>query len=163
MSKSALKAKAKQQKKDKTSKKSVKRIVIFVVCVAAVFGLIFLPIYSAGRKNAHSRQGHTAEAHSHDEQTAETYSYRGQTIALYSDGHFHAVLAHNVRKDGTYTKANESGVIIVSFNVNGNIERGRIIDNALHLPDEWNDGHGHGSVFPRTNEAPSAERHDHDH
>jgi len=91
----------------------------------------------------------------------EIYSYHGQTVQLSADGNFTASLAHGVKKSGTYSKTAENDRIIVSFNVNGNVEVGRIINNSLHLPKEWDDGHGHGDVFPKVNKIPSDHGHDH--
>jgi len=79
----------------------------------------------------------------------EIFSFHGQTVKLLSDGNFTAFLAHGVKKSGTYTKTRENERIIISFNVNGNIEVGMIINNFLHLPKEWDDGHSHGNIFPK--------------
>jgi len=99
-----------------------------------------------------------------DKNEAEIYSYYGQTVQLLANGDFTASLAHGVKKSGTYSKKTENDIIIVTFNVNGNMEAGRIINNSLHLPNEWDDGHGHGDVFPKVNEMPSNQRHkEHNH
>jgi len=81
----------------------------------------------------------------------EIFSYHGQTVQLLADGTFTASLAHGVRKSGTFTKTTENDRTIVSFNVNGNVEVGIIVNNFLHIPREWDDGHGHGNVFPKVN------------
>jgi len=91
----------------------------------------------------------------------EIFSYHGQTVQLSADGSFTASLAHGVRKSGTFTKTTDSNNIIVSFNVNGNVEVGRIINNSLHIPREWDDGHGHGNVFPKEKETSSNQGHGH--
>ncbi|MCL2181518.1 MAG: hypothetical protein FWB83_10375, partial [Treponema sp.] len=93
----------------------------------------------------------------------EIYSFHGQTVQLLADGNFNASLAHGVKKSGTYSKTTENNRIIVSFIVNGNTETGRIINNALHLPKEWDDGHNHGNIFPKVTEAHSNQEHGHDH
>jgi len=93
----------------------------------------------------------------------EIYSYHGQKVELSADGSFTASLSHGVKKSGTYTKKSENNSVIISFNVDGNLEVGRIIDDSLHLPKEWDDGHGHGSVFPKTNAAPSSHEDGHNH
>jgi len=76
---------------------------------------------------------------------AEIYAYGSQNVTLYSDGTFTANLFHGAKKSGTYTKSGDT----VTFVVNGKQEIGKIENNALHLPDEWDDGHAHASVFPK--------------
>jgi len=80
---------------------------------------------------------------------SEIYSDGSQKIELSADGKFAAVLAHNNRISGTYTRKTEGSRIIISFNVNGTITVGRIINDALHFPEEWEDGHHHGNVLPK--------------
>jgi hypothetical protein len=79
----------------------------------------------------------------------ETYTNGVKMVQLLEDGNFSATLAHNVRKTGTYTKEEEDGGITVTFNTRGTAESGRIIDNALHIPEEWDDEHNHGRILPR--------------
>jgi len=98
-----------------------------------------------------------------NEPEVEIFSYHGQTVELQKDGNFTASLAHGVRKNGTFTKTTENDRTIVSFNVNGNIEVGRIINNSLHIPKEWDDGHGHGNIFPKVNETSSNHGNTHNH
>jgi len=93
----------------------------------------------------------TASCNRKPKYETEVYGYQGQTIYLYADGVFAALLAHNVRINGTYTKATDGETVIVTFSANRNVTTGRIINNSLHIPREWDDGHGHGNVFPRTN------------
>ena len=80
---------------------------------------------------------------------SEIYSDGSQKIELSADGKFTAVLSHNNRKSGTYIKKSEGNSIIVSFNVNGTITVGRIINDALHFPEEWEDRHHHGNILPK--------------
>ena len=137
MSKNILKEKAKNQKRERSAKKAKRKIIIII----AVFAAVIIAAAAAGYIiNSAGRQD-----------TPEIYSYHGQSVHLFSDGSFSAALAHNVQKRGTYTKKSEDGRTAVSFNVNGNIETGYIIDGSLHLPAQWDDGHGHGNVFPRVN------------
>ena len=137
MSKNVVKQKAKKQKREKSEKKAKqKKIIIAVVCVAVAVAAVVLGFVIN---------------HVNQPKIPETYSYHGQTVQLFSDGNFTATLAHNVRKNGTYTKTTEEGMTGVLFNVNGFIETGWIINNELHIPREWDDGHGHGNVFPRMN------------
>ena len=134
MSKNAVKAKAKKQKKELSLKKAKqKKIIIAAVCVLLAAAVVSgIALISANT-----------------EKPMEIYSYLGQTVQLFPDGKFAAVLAHNVRKNGTYAKTTENGRTAISFNVNGNIEIGWINNNNLHIPGKWDDGHGHGNVFPK--------------
>jgi len=135
MSNKVVKEKAKIQKKERAEKKAKqKKLIILCICVslAVIIGVSIFVIQNLVGNEA-----------------AEIYSYQGQTIQLLNDGRFTAMLAHNVRKSGTYTKTDENGIITVAFNTNGNIETGWIINNSLHIPREWDDGHGHGNVFPK--------------
>jgi len=137
MSKSVVNSKSKKEKKDKAIKKARKKnfimisIIILIIAVAVVLG-----IYASNRQNA-------------KQVGAEIYSDGNQTVQLLADGTFNAALAHNKRISGTYTRTAENNRTIVSFNVNGNIETGSIINNALHFPEEWEDGHHHGNVLPK--------------
>ena len=129
MSKSANSSKVKAAKTTKQNK-----ILIIGACSLIMAAVLGLALFSAATgKNA------------------EIYGYYGQTVQLLENGNFFAILAHSARKSGTYTKTAENGRIAVLFNVNGSIQLGWIINNALHIPPEWDDGHGHGSIFPRVN------------
>jgi len=138
MSKSGSKGKNKALKREKAKIKARRKtiiiisILVLVVIAAAVVGIHFR---NQNHKNILQE---------------EIYSYRGQTVHLLADGTFSAKLAHNVNKDGTYTRAEESGRTKISFKSGGRDEDGWIINDSLHLPKEWEDGHGHGSVFPRS-------------
>jgi len=147
MSKDVVTARKKNLKKEKIAKKAKqKKIITILVCavlVLAVAGFVFIM--------------------QNKQKTTETYGLYGQTVQLLPDGKFTAALAHNVNKSGTYTKKKDGNNIIVSFNINGKIESGRITDNNLYLPEEWDDGHGHGSVFPKINDSPDGDHDGHDH
>ena len=135
MSKIVPKIKAKNQKKEKSAKKAKKKKIIITIAAASVIAAaacLLFTINSVNRQNI-----------------LETYSYQRQTVRFFVNGNFAAVLPHNVRKNGTYTKAAEGERTAVSFNVNGNIETGWIINNELHIPSEWDDGHGHANIFQR--------------
>ena len=137
MAKIDSKAKKKALRREKAKMKARRKtiiivsILILVVIAAAVVGIHF-------RNKNHKNALHE-----------EIYSYRNQTVHLLADGNYSAKLAHNVNKDGTYTRTEESGRIKITFKTGSREEDGWIIDDSLHLPKEWDDGHGHGSVFPR--------------
>ena len=152
MSRNALKARAKTLKKENAAKKlKQKKAFILGICVLAVLAAVGFFINSI----IHSKNT--------EKQDSEIYSYGGQTVQLFADGKFTASLAHNVSKNGTYTKEAESDIIAISFIINGRTEIGRIINNALHLPKEWDDGHNHGNIFPKVDKVPSSNHQGHSH
>ena len=82
---------------------------------------------------------------------SEVYSDGHAKIRLYADGSFKANLYHDddVYK-GTYTKNTENGTVTVTFVTNdGQTCDGAIINNALSIPHEWQDDHGHESALPK--------------
>jgi len=144
MSKGAVKEKAKALKKEKENKKAnQKKIIILCVCAAVTLVVSAAIIFAPG----------LFEHADHSHNDAEIYSHGRSSIELNADRTFSASLPHGVRKNGTYTKTSEGSRTMVNFNVNGNIEVGRIENNSLYLPREWDDGHGHGNVFPRAGSA----------
>jgi len=136
MSRSAPKAKAKALKKENELKEAKrKKILIVNIFVLAVIVVALVFVYLGVWRNK-----------SNAPQNEEVYSYRGQTIRLLADGTFTANLAHNTQ-NGTYTKTADGDRVLVSFDTNGVVAIGRIENNELHIPREWDDGHGHGVVF----------------
>ncbi|MCL2196793.1 MAG: hypothetical protein FWB77_04180 [Treponema sp.] len=134
MSKSALKSRKKAQRQENAVKKARNNKLLFLtICALIVICAAMYGIYSSSHKNK-----------------TETYSDGGQTIQLLSDGKFSASLAHNNRKAGTFTKITENGRIKVIFNTNGTESTGWIINDALHFPEEWEDGHHHGNALTKT-------------
>jgi hypothetical protein len=138
MSKDGLKTKRKQIRKNE--RKKAKQRKILIISIISIFALVVFGFL------LHSLVGKNEIA------ASETYSYHGQTVQLLENGTFIARLAHNVRKNGTFTKNTENNIVNVIFNTNGIIEIGWIINDALHIPEEWDDGHGHGNIFPRVTE-----------
>ncbi|MCL2185845.1 MAG: hypothetical protein FWB86_08355 [Treponema sp.] len=137
MSKGAPKVKSKKERKEKAIKKARKKNIIMISILILIIAVaVFLGIFASNRQNA-------------KQVGAEIYSDGSQTVQLLADGTFNAELAHNKRISGTYTRTPENNRTIVSFNVNGSIEIGSIINNALHFPEEWEDGHHHGNVLPK--------------
>ena len=134
MSKSISKTKSKLLRKQNAQKKAGrKRLLIIGLLVLIALGIAGFGIYSASRKN-----------------NAETYSGGGQTIHLFADGKFSANLAHGTFKSGTYTRREEGGRTTVSFIENsGAAAEGSIENNRLRIPNEWDDGHGHGNILPK--------------
>ena len=146
MSNKVVEEKARAKKKEKAKKVEMqKKILIAVICVliAGIIGVLIFRMHNANEKRIN-----------------EIYSYHGQTVQLLEGERFIAILSHNVRKSGTYTKANENDRVAVTFSYDGKNETGWIINNSLHIPREWDDGHGHGNIFPRVNTA-SGHRHNH--
>ena len=142
----SLKARLKTVKRERAEKRAKRKktliIGIFALVLAAVIGYF---AYSSITKSTITRDIVAQD------QSAEIYSYGRQIVVLKGDGSFTANLSHGVNKSGTYTKTVSEGTERVMFNVNGRIETGRIVNNSLHLPHEWDDGHGHGSVFKKNN------------
>jgi len=170
MSKGASKEKAKALRKEKAIKKARRKTIILVsifalvVITVAVVGIFArrqsnsevtaqikeTSIESTATESTSTESTSTESTSTESTSTqAEVFSLGRQTVHLLADGTFSASLAHGVRKSGSYTKTEESDGTIVSFNVNGKEEVGWITNNALHLPHEWDDNHGHGNVFPR--------------
>jgi hypothetical protein len=123
----------KSQKREIRRKKAVKKklkknILIGLAAFLIIAGFVGWQIYTSSQKP-----------------NARIYSDGHQSITLYDDGNYTARLAHGVSKSGTYTESAEDGVTIVSFVTRGKTENGRIRDNVLTFPSEWDDGHGHGS------------------
>jgi len=134
------KSKAKAQRREMAAKKAKRKTILIVSIIAViVIAIIAIGIISA------TSQNNTAVT-----QNEETFTHGRSSVRLLADGTFFASLPHGVQKNGTYTKTDEGARTIVSFNVNGRAERGLIENNALHIPHEWDDGHGHGSVFRRS-------------
>ena len=145
MSNKVPKSKAKAIKKENAIKKArIKTLIIVLIVVLIVVAAAFLGIYVRGRNSSTASQN-----------SAEIYSLGRDTVQLFKDGTFSASLPHSVQKSGTYTKTTDGSRIIVSFNVDGMTNIGRIENNALYLPHEWDDGHGHShdNVFPRVSGA----------
>ena len=138
MSKGAAKEKAKALKKEKAVIKARQKAFI----IAGIFALVVITAAVVGINiRKHNSTVVLQE---------ELYTYGGQTVQLLVDGTFSASLAHNVLKNGTYTKTEENGRTKVTFIVNGREEAGFIINSSLYIPHEWEDGHSHGNVFPRS-------------
>ena len=72
------------------------------------------------------------------------YTDGHQTVTLRGNGAFTAVLAHETRT-GTYAESAGNDAIIVTFISEGESVNGKIANDLLFLPEEWDDGHGHVS------------------
>ena len=72
-----------------------------------------------------------------------------QTVILQSDGNFTANLSHSVKRDGTFTLADQEELTIVTFNQNGAIFTAEIENDELILPEEWKDECGHNWILPK--------------
>ena len=81
---------------------------------------------------------------------ARVFAGGSQTVTLYRNGKFSARLSHNVQRNGTYTENTVGGMTTISFTSDGTIATGEITGDILTLPDEWDDGHGHGAKLPLT-------------
>ena len=77
----------------------------------------------------------------------ETYSDGQQAVTFYSDGSFRAMLLHNNTYSGTYVKTEggmeltygpDAAPVTVFVQIDG---------DALQIPSEWDDGHGHAGIL----------------
>lgn len=133
MSKSKAELGKKALRRESARKKAKQKKLLTVgLCILAAAAVLTFIIFSIVRQS-----------------NEDIYSGGGQSVRLFEDGRFAASLAHNTMKTGTYTKTVEDNVTIVSFNRNGIIEIGRIENNSLRIPREWDDGHGHLNILPR--------------
>ena len=106
---------------------------IIAICAAAAIVVMAVIVWQAVRSGG-----------------AETYSNGSATIELLANGSFKASLYHNESHQGSYTKQADGGNVTVIFVTDdGQTCIGTIENNALSIPREWRDSHGHGSVLPR--------------
>ena len=119
----------KERRAQALKKSKQKKIIVAGVCALVVIAIAAILIFNAYQqsKNRVYTDGH-------------------QTITLRHDGKFTAELAHETRS-GTYTEASKDGVITVTFTSNGSSVTCSIVNDSLTLPEEWDDGHGHGSTL----------------
>ena len=120
----------KSRREEAIRKKKQKKIITIVVCVVAVLIVGSLLAFILNRQS----------------QTRVFYN-SGQTVTLYSNGKFTALLSHNAQRKGTYSESTTDGNTMIVFTYDGITGFGSIEDNVLTIPDEWNDGHGHGTEF----------------
>ena len=109
-------------------KKAKQQKIIISVCVLAVVVIIALLIVTSSQQSNNR-----------------VYSDGHQTVTLRDDGSFTAVLVHNESWKGTYTENTKNGITTVTFVSEGTTVNGRISNNILTIPDEWQDDHGHGN------------------
>ena len=123
----------KEERRKAAQAKARRKKIIIIVCIAAVVavGVGFL-ISSLMQSD-----------------NAEVFSHGNQRVRLYDDGTFSANLPHGVRLSGTFTQVDEGDRVIVAFSHDGIVAEGFIENDSLHIPNEWDDGHGHANVFPR--------------
>jgi hypothetical protein len=123
--------KTKKNKKKQAAKRGNRKnlIIIASVCIAIVVAISALVIFNATNQQSETR----------------VFTAGNQKVTLSDDGTFSAQLAHGVTKSGTYTENSTGSVTIISFIYDGKTENGNINGNVLTLPNEWDDGHGHGA------------------
>ena len=84
--------------------------------------------------------------------------YRQSKTRVFSDGHqtitlnynmsYAAKLAHETH-EGIYSEKVDNGVTTITFNTGAESVEGFIHGDVLTLPEEWDDGHGHGNQLIR--------------
>ena len=113
-----------------TRRKRQRKMQLIAICTIIVIGILSAVFYDLYR---HSQ--------------TRIYSDGDQTVTLNPDGSFTARLAHS-NPSGRFTETAD-GAAAITFIYEGREVTGWIIDDALLLPDEWDDGHGHGDLLPR--------------
>ena len=125
-------AKAKQARKRAKRKKIIITVVCIVIAAIIIAALVFYFLYQQ----------------TGDQQVGErVYALDDSAVTLHEDGSFNALLFHGAGYSGTYSEDTQGDVTIISFIYDGITATGWIIGNGLTLPDEWDDGHGHGHEF----------------
>ena len=110
------------------AKKRAKRKKIIIIALSAVIAVAVVTAIVIGAVNSARTQ---------------TYTDGHATITLHSDGSFTATMYHGERYNGTYLKTDES----VEFTYGGATVSTLLDGNRIHIPNEWEDGHNHGSVL----------------
>jgi len=109
--------------------KQKKMIIIAVIAVVIIAAAVIIIVNAVNTKND------------------EIYTDGSATITLRENGKFTAVLYHDSQYSGTYVKSADGGT--VTFTYDGKTAVSELKNNELHIPDEWADGHGHGTgVLP---------------
>jgi len=124
---------SKSQRRAEAIKRAKRKrvIVISIVSIAVIAIISIIIIFSSGSR----------------ENAARVYDGGGAIITLSDNGTFSPFLWHGEIKIGTFTESVLNGNTLVTFMYNGSTEDGWIYDNVLHIPDNWDDGHGHGTMF----------------
>ena len=104
------------------------RLILILVCVLAAGIIAALIIFNT------SRQG-----------GARVFTDGSQIVTLRDNGTFTARLTHDKRISGRYSEDSAGGVFTITFTYDGVTAAGSFEGIVLILPDEWDDGHGHGS------------------
>ena len=122
-------AKDKKVKRELAAKKAKqKRNIIIAICAVIALLLVAAVIFNAVQSAR-----------------TEVYTRGNASITLRPNGEFTAILFHGERLSGTYVKSEDS----VAFTHIGTTVIGELEGNTLHLPEEWDDGHGHGYIFTK--------------
>ena len=112
-----------QALKREKAKRNKRIIIIAATAVVLAAVVIVSAIYAAG---------------------TERYAYDTASIELRPGGRFRATLYHS-GISGTYAKTEDS----VTFTYDGISVTAVLDGDFLHLPEEWDDGHGHGAVLAK--------------
>jgi len=139
MSTKSAKAQRKQLRKEAAIAKSKRiGIIMMTVLITVVVSIISLIVFAIIHQAS-----------------IETYGNANVRIQMLDNGQFSAVFPHTGTRRGVYEKEeSENGETLVNFYVKYSeddvrFEVGRIIDDRLFIPSEWDDGHGHGNILPR--------------
>ena len=122
-----------KSQKTKQARKRAKRKKIITIAVTCI---VIIAIITAAVLIILNQQSDTR-----------VYALGVNTITLSGDGTFDAQPGCAGSKSGTFSESLSGDVTIVSFTHDGMTANGRIVGNVLTIPDEWDDGHGHGTEF----------------
>ena len=122
-------SKNKKAKRELAIKKAKQKRIVMITAAAVVVAALAVAIIIGAVSSAGT----------------ETYTNGSATITLRPNGRFSATLHHNERFSGTYVKT-EGGV---ELSHDGVTITAVIDGDRMHIPDEWDDGHGHGSYLTR--------------
>jgi len=117
----------KKKRQVEASKKANQKKIMISVCLLVVVIIAALIVFS-----------------SYQQSQTRVFTDGRQTVILYPNGSFAATLTHEAEK-GTYTENTADGVTTVTFISEGVAADGSIVNNILTIPEEWDDGHGHGT------------------
>ena len=123
----------KKVKREMEAKQAKTKKVIVISAVVVVFlAIAALFVYDAVMKSG-----------------TEFYSDGHQSVRLFSDGTFTAELYHGVRYSGTYEKIGQGDDFSIAYTSGDVTVTGEVTGRLLHIPEEWQDDHGHGTVLTK--------------
>jgi len=135
-----------KRKKEAIRRAKRKRAIITVIASIAVITIIIITIiiFSVGNRDVTEL---TEELTELTELTERIYDRGSAMVTLSDNGSFAALLWHGDTRSGTFTESVVNGDTSITFMYNGSTGVGRIDGNVLHIPEQWDDLHRHGTEF----------------